>query len=305
MGMTQPRRILSDRTYMFTRRCTQRMFLLRPSKKTDQAFIYCFAVAAKRYDIEVYWLCVLSNHYHAGCRDTHGNYPEFLRYFHSMLARCLNAHLGRWENLWSTEQTGALELGDEDAIFRKMIYSLCNPVQDNLVERVLSWPGFCSYRYQLADQPVLAQRPLRFFNKEGIMPEEVDLRFARPPEFDHLTHEQWAAKLHAAVTAKEEEAAAKRATTGKRAIGRKAILRQSSFASPRSIAERRGLRPRVASRNKWRRIEMLQANKHFQQRYREAYLSHRAGNAGALFPTGTYKLRVQGLVRCEPLPARE
>ncbi len=102
-GMTPPRRIFVDRNYMMTRRCTQRRFLLRPSKETDQAFIYCFARAAKFYKLDVYWLSVMSNHYHAGVRDTQGNYPEFLRYFHSLLARCVNAHLGRWENLWSSE----------------------------------------------------------------------------------------------------------------------------------------------------------------------------------------------------------
>ena len=305
MGMTPPRRILIDRTHMITRRCTQRKFLLRPSKKTDQAFVYCFAVAAKRYDVDVYWLSVQANHYHAGVRDKHGNYPEFLRYFHSLVARCLNAYRGRWENLWSTEPSGALELGDAEAIFDKMTYSLCNPVKDHLVDRVLNWPGFISYRYQLADKPVVVKRPKWFFNKSGSMPEEVELRFDRPPEFAHLTHEQWADKICAAVTEEEEAAARARQAEGKRVLGRKAILRQSPFSCPKSFAVRRGLRPRVASKNKWRRIELLQANKDFQRRYREAYRQRRAGDQAVVFPLGTYKLRVHGLVCCESAPARE
>ncbi len=290
---------------MITRRCTQRQLLLRPSKLTDQAFVYCFVVAAQRYDVDIYWLTVMGNHYHAGLRDKHGNYPEFLRYFHSLVARCLNARLGRWENLWSSEPSGALELGDAEAVFDKLVYSLCNPVNDNLVDRVLSWPGFCSYRYQLADTPVVVGRPKWFFSKSGSMPEEVELRFVRPPEHAHLTQDQWVANIRAAVTEKEEEAARKRADTGRRVLGRKAIRRQSPFAFPKSFAEHRGLRPRVASRNKWRRIEMLQANMHFQQRYREAYNQRRAGDVGVMFPHGTYKLRVQGLVSCEPPVARE
>ena len=83
------------------------------------------------------------------------------------------------------------------------------------------------------------------------------------------------------------------------------ILRQSPFAWPKSFAVRRGLRPRVASRNKWRRLELLQANKDFQRRYRDAYRRRCAGDQAVLFPLGTYKLRVQGLVRCEPVGARE
>ena len=46
--MTLPRRVLSNTTYLVTRRCTQRMFLLRPSPLNTQIFIYCLAVAAKK-----------------------------------------------------------------------------------------------------------------------------------------------------------------------------------------------------------------------------------------------------------------
>jgi hypothetical protein len=228
-----------------------------------------------------------------------------LRDFHGLAARCLNARLGRWENFWASESSGVLELGDADAVFGKQIYSLSNQVKDNLVDRVLNWPGVNSYRYQLADKPVVVKRPKWFFDDDGDMPEEVELRFVRPPEFAHLTHEQWAEQILAAVTEEEEKAARKRLAEGKRLIGRKAIRRQSPFSCPKSFAKRRGLRPRVASKNKWRHIEMLQADKHFQRLYREAYSKRRAGDLGVVFPMGTYKLRVQGLVSCESAIALE
>ncbi len=135
--MTHPRPVLQDRTYMITRRCPSRRFFLRPDEKVDQAFAYCFAVAAKRHGLDVYWLSVMSNHYHDGVHDNEGKYPKFLRYFHSLLARCLNVHLSRWESFWSTEQAGALVLGDGDTIFDKMIYSLTNPSKDHLVDLVM------------------------------------------------------------------------------------------------------------------------------------------------------------------------
>ncbi len=302
--MTPPRQVVVDRTYMFTRRCTQRTFLLRPSKKVDQAIVYCFAVAAKRYDLDVYWLSALSNHYHAGLRDKHGNYPEFLRYFHSLLARCLNAHWGRWENLWASEPSSALHLGDNEAIFDKMIYGLSNPALDHLVDRVFHWPGVNSYRYQLADRPMVAKRPSWFFPENSTLPEQIELHFVRPPEYAHLTHEQWAKMIRDAVTDKEDEAREER--NGRPVVGRKAILRRSAFSSPESSTERRRLRPSVASKNQWRRIELLQANTLFQRQYRQAYrqLQQADGDHEVLFPHGTYKLWIQSLVRCE-LPPRE
>ncbi len=252
--------------------------------------------------MEPLWFMVMSNHYHAGVRDQHGCYPEFLRYFHSLLARCLNSHLGRWENLWSTEQTGALHLGDAKAIFDKQVYSLCNAVKDHLVDRVHNWPGFCSYKCQLANKPLVAKRPGWFFDKLGNMPARVELTFQRPVEFAHLTHEQWVSQLRAAVAAEEGEAAKQREELGVRVVGRKAILRQSPFSCPKTCVDRRALRPRVASRNKWRRIELILRNKRFHERYRAAYARHCAGEPSVLFPHGSYKLHVQGLVRCEPPP---
>ena len=54
------------------------MMLMRPDQKTNQAYIYCLAVAAERYDIDVYFTVAMSNHHHTGIYVRHGNYPAFL-----------------------------------------------------------------------------------------------------------------------------------------------------------------------------------------------------------------------------------
>ena len=107
------------------------------------------------------------------------------------------------------------------------------------------------------------------------------------------------------MAAEERKAALERERTGRGVLGRKAVLRQSPFSCPNSCKERRGLRPRVATRDKWRRIELLQCKNRFQQRYREAYERRRRGELNVRFPYGSYQLAVQGLVKCEPCPALE
>jgi hypothetical protein len=303
--MTRAREVVENRAYMVTRRCANRSFFLRPSKEVNEAFLYCFIVAAKKAELSVYWLSVLSNHHHDGIRDNKGNYPDFLRYLHSLVARCLNVHLGRWEKFWADEQTSMVHLADKDALFRKLIYSICNPVKDHLVDKVFNWPGFNALRYLLEDKPVVAKRPKWFFDKDGELPEQVELRFERPPEFAHLSQEQWADKIRKAVAEEERKAAEERRRTGRKIVGRKAILRQSPFSCPKRCTERRGLRPRVATRNKWRRIELLNANKDFLSQYREALRRRRAGELDVEFPYGTFKLRVLGLARCASPPALE
>lgn len=288
---------------MLTRRVTQRLFLLRPDEITREHFVYCFALLAKRHGIDVHWLMVMSNHYHAGVRDVRGTVPEFQRDFHSLLARSMNAARGRWENMWAAEQPGTLELVGADAVLDKVGYGLANPCEAHLVDKVHHWPGVCSYRNMMTGTPMKARRPWRFFDRNNDkLPDEVELHFVRPVQFAELSEEQWRDKVKTVLEAREAKFHQQRLERGTQLVGRKAVRRQSAFSQPRTIAERRGLNPRVASKNKWLRIEALLRNERFHQRYREAWERYQAGDSGVLFPYGTYKLHRMGHVRVEPPP---
>ena len=107
----------------------------------------------------------MSNHYHSGICDVTGCVPAFLRDFHGLLARCINAARGRWENLWASEQAGMLELVDAEAVFDKMIYGLTNPCAANLVDKVSHWPGVSSFANVLTGKAITARRPHWFFDR--------------------------------------------------------------------------------------------------------------------------------------------
>jgi hypothetical protein len=51
--MTLPRQVVPGRDYMITRRCSERRFFPRPDEETNNAFIYCLALAARRAKVEV------------------------------------------------------------------------------------------------------------------------------------------------------------------------------------------------------------------------------------------------------------
>ena len=59
-------------------------------------------------------------------------------------------------------------------------------------------------------------------------------------------------------------------------------------SSPATRAPRFGIRPNVAGRSKWARIEALQTLKTFLTRYAQARLAWLAGNRDTEFPPGTY-----------------
>ena len=118
--MSIPREVLPGQTYMITRRCTQRQFLMRPDQETNNAFIYCLGESRlQRFGIDVLFTVAMSNHHHTGIYDPAGNYPAFLEHFHKLFAKCQNALRGRWENFWSSEQTSVVRLVDPHDVDRK------------------------------------------------------------------------------------------------------------------------------------------------------------------------------------------
>ena len=247
-----PRQVLPRQFYLITRRCSQRQFLLRPDSATNNAFLYCLIDAALRFEIDVLLPCVMSNHYHAVIYDRAGRYPEFIEHLHKLVARSQPALRGRWEHLWSSEQTCVVKLVGREAVMDKLVYTATNPVQDALVERVHHWPGVNGLSALLTGRSLRATRPLHFFRANGPMPETVEMTPAVPPELGPA--DAVLAELRDKVRAVEHNQAIERQRTGRRVLGRRAVLAQSWRDQPASREPRRNLRPRVATRSKWARI---------------------------------------------------
>jgi len=85
--MSLPRPVLPNTTYLVTRRCLGRRFLLRPDAALNQLFLYCLALGAQKYGIAVHGLSVMSNHYHLTLTDERGVLPDFMGWLNSQLAK--------------------------------------------------------------------------------------------------------------------------------------------------------------------------------------------------------------------------
>jgi hypothetical protein len=295
--MTVPRPIAPGRTYLVSRRCTQREYLLRPDPRTEHIYLYCVGEAAARYDVTLHGWIALSNHHHLVVRDNHGNLPEFLAHLHKLLAKAMNALRGRWENFFATEQCSAVYLVEDADRFDKLVYLLCNPVTDHLVERVAEWPGACSLAQHLSGLPKTVKRPTGYFRKDGPMPESVTLRAEKLEGFEHLSDEAWSAKIRDAVQEEEQRARAARAKRGQHVVGAKRIRRASITDRPGTVEPRRVLRPCVACRTQDVRVAELAALKTFRAEHRRARLCFEAGARDVVFPFGTYRFARMG-ARC-------
>lgn len=75
-GMSLPRCVLAGTTYLVTRRCIGRRFLLRPDRALNELFVYCLGLAAQEHGVRLHALCVMSNHYHLVLTHVRGCSPS-------------------------------------------------------------------------------------------------------------------------------------------------------------------------------------------------------------------------------------
>jgi putative transposase len=298
-SVTTPRPVFPGQFLFINRRCVQRQFLLRPDDETNNAFTYLLGEAAHRFGITVILSQMMSNHHHTAAYDPHGNHVEFREHLHKLFAKSQNALRGRWENLWSSEEPCVVELVSAEALLDKLVYIATNPVKDGLVEKVHHWPGPKFLPALLSGKPIRASRPRHFFREHGSMPEQIELELKLPDHFAGKA--EFLAELERRIAEVEAGCAAERATSGRRVVGRRAILRQSWRDCPTSRAPRRNLRPRVAERDKWLRIATLQRNKAWRADYRHARALWLAG-FDVEFPYGTYWLHRFARVAVKPPP---
>jgi REP element-mobilizing transposase RayT len=294
--VTAPRRVVPGATYLVSRRCTQREFLLKPTPLTTLIVKFVLAVAAARYGVLVHAACVMSNHWHIVLTDPSANLPDFSRLLDGVVAKALNSLYGRWENFWAPCPYSAVALASPEDVVDKVAYTLANPATADLVEHGRQWPGLWSDPHAIGGPGELVPRPGHYFAKDGSMPESEELVFSVPPGFTSV--EAFQAQVIARVSELEQAAAAKRVVEGSRVQGVHRIRKQKHTDRPAPGEPRRVLNPRIAARDKWKRIEALGRLVTFLQNHRDALLRYCRGERNALFPRGTYLMRVRFGVAC-------
>ena len=291
--MAKPRRIVPGATYMLTRRACQRMFRMRPHPLTNQIALYCLAVAAARYGMLIHAIVLMSNHLHLIATDPNGCLPDFLRDFHRSMAKALNASQGQWENLWSAEHPSQVLLPTLDDVVAKVAYTVANPVAAGLVENPSQWPGVLLWK----PGTVVVDRPDVYFDPKGSAPETATLDICPAPGVDmeawiqrvtHAVHEE----LHRALEQVREQ--------GLRFLGAAAVMAKSFLQKARSYEVKRGINPVLAARDVSVRKAMKRVLREFRRSYAHALALWRAGDRGAVFPFGTWWMRVHHAARVAP-----
>ena len=139
----------------------------------------------------------------------------------------------------------------------------------------------------LSGRPLQATRPTWYFREGGKMPASAILELTIPPELGDAEtfRREVKEQIDRAVESFNEE----RRRAGRKVMGRAAVLRQPWSATPTTSTPRGGLRPSIAARSRWSRVEALARNRAFIDAYRVARKAWLAGEP-AVFPAGTYWL---------------
>ena len=283
---------------MITKRVHGRSFRLRPSKQINDIVRYVVAVVAGRTGVQLHCVVAMSNHWHVCLTDPDGRVCEFTRDCHAFMARAINAKHGDFESMWSSEQTSHVTCVEPNDLVLKMAYAMANPVEANLVVHGKNWPGV---RICWPAKPQMVKRPKGFFRDEhdgGRWPAVARLEMSRPSGYDELSDEELEAVVKRASDEREEQLRRQARREGKGVLGRRGVLAQSRYARPGMREPRFEMSPRVACRNKWRRIERLQRDRDWRDAYAQALQRWRDGDREVRFPYGTYKMRVLHGVAC-------
>jgi len=277
--------VLPGTTYLLTRRCLGRRFLLRPDPVLNNLFVYCLGLAAEKHGFELHAGSVMSNHYHLVATDVRGVLPDFLMTLHRSLAMSLKRLRGWDEVVWEPNvSTSAVELRGPGEILDKVAYTLLNPVSAGLVRAPHRWPGVLSTLERLTRGTEEATRPLVWFKDSA--PKAATLEWTPPPGF--ARKEDYLGALQALTESRLTLLRAEHRRQGRGYLGRTRLKKTLVTDQPKTKKARFGRSPTFSAltRERWR--EAMKRLRGFRRAYRAAYAAWRQGDGGAEFPLGTW-----------------
>jgi putative transposase len=285
--------LLPEQVYFVTNRTIEERFWLVPTPEVVAIFGFWLAQAVERFNVELFDVLVMSNHFHLLLRAPRGNLPDFMAYVQGNVARDLNRLHGRrgpfWQRRYSTEP-----VLDHEAELDRTVYTLTNPQKADLVERIEDWPGLSS-----AGQTLRGEAPQVFARlREGDWrragePEdrspfvdEATLALRPLPGLEHLGEAERRHAVETLVREKEAELRVERSRQGKRVLGRDAVVRVTPSEQP--TAAKRSPRPLCHTSCRERRMEHRTQRRDVVAAYREASARYRKGEVNVEFPKGTF-----------------
>jgi len=139
--MSRPLRdITPDKVHLLTCRTRNSEILFVPRPKITNCIGGVIAKYAKKYEITLYAVIVLGNHYHILASSKDGKLPLFAENIGREIAKRVNRLLHRKGSLWGKRYDDQLVIEQYDAL-EGLLYTLTNPTKHKLLahSKLLAW----------------------------------------------------------------------------------------------------------------------------------------------------------------------
>jgi len=280
-------------TYLITRRVILRYFLLRPDALMNQILLYLLASAARRHGVQVHAICVMSTHLHLVVTDVRGVLPAFLQSFHRVVARCTQV-LRRWKGgVWDKQPTSLVRLETPAAVVEEIAYVLANPVAAGLVRHAHEWPGVKVLVDDIGKTVLCASRPVGYLDQKNPQwTEEVTLPISLPPCIEEEHADAFRRQVAAQLARLEAQAQVKMAGCSFLGAEQVMLVPYDSRATSEEPEHDRNPTFAVGHQQGEALSLAVAAVRAFRTSYRAALKKWHAGDRGAVFPAGTWWMRV-------------
>jgi len=282
-----------DALFEVTSRTIRGQMRMVPTPKAVDIIVGVIGEAKAKYDVKIYGLVFLSNHYHMllGASDAR-HLADFMGYINGNITRELNRLHKVSGPMWHTRYRAIHVSKRVGAARMRMRYILSHGVKERLVARVRQWPGVSSARWLLDGDELVGtwtDRTAKYRagrTRKKTKPEQFETRHKLVldvlPEWSGKTVDEQRAHWATIVAEIEQEHAGDRAPEGVAAV-----LAVDPMTYPKSVKKSEA--PWVHTdddddRQQWEETLRLLRDSH-----REASKAFRAGDWSVAFPEGMFR----------------
>jgi len=285
--------------FVTTRSLNSRLWFIN-NENLERTILSNTAKCAQRYGVKLYALAIEGNHMQGPIQFPHGNRASFMRDLNSSVARAVprnTEHPGG--RFWGRRYSNEFLPGFED-IEKYFFYTVLQPVQDGLVERISDYPGYNCFhdaawgikrKFKVVRWG--AYHAAKRWNPElsiEAFTETVYLQYERLPGYEALSRKEYAHLMMKKLEARRVEIVAERIEKGLGFAGSENLKRTKPGAAPRSTKSSSitSHRPRILCACPKRRAEAKAWYFSIHFAYKESSKAYRAGHRDVVFPSGTY-----------------
>ena len=297
-----PRIECRKRGAFLTTRCRNSELWFVNNPELEQAILGYCAKYATVYQADIYAIAIEGNHIQMCAKFPQGNRAQFMRDFNSTVARAIARYSPEFPGGRPFGRRYSVEfMPHPDDIEDRFFYTVLQPVQDCLVERIRDYPWYNCFhdavwgverKFKVVNWT--AYNAARRYDMSVSIKQFTETRlfkFKRLPGYEHLSQPEYAKIMNQKLESRRVKLVAERYAAGKSFMGREKLLQAARGSRPvkTKTSTINSHRPRILSVCPKRRAADKAWYFGTYRRYNEASKRYRSGKLDTVFPEGTYR----------------